>query len=122
MSRDPREDESGLGPPALDGPRRRLSRRRVLSLGAVGAVAAGAYAVSRGPALSSLPQLAGLDEPSPPERHLDPQPVDFRGLQARQRIGSAVHVGLAPDEIRSYGAWPSTGAPRQGCTMSSPTC
>ena len=132
--------------------------------------------------------------------HLDPQPVDFRDLQARRRIGSAVHVyevtarpstfyvtepfgarlegwlalhrrhvGQAPDEMRSYGAWvagsatswhgsgeamdiarlraggkdvtslrhdlwrdapaascgvawPSTGAPRRGCTMSSPTC
>jgi len=108
----------------------------VLSLGAAGAVAAGAYAVSRGPGLSSLPQLAGLGEPTPAELHLDPQPVDFRDLQARQRIGSAIHVyevtarpstfyvtepfgvrldrwlalhrrhvGPAPDEIGSYGAW-----------------
>src|SRR6478752_3785137 len=92
MSRDPREDETGLWPSAPDGPRHRLSRRRVLSLGAVGAVAAGSYAVSRGPGLPSLPQLAGLGEPTPPELHLDPEPVDFRDLQARQRIGSAVHV------------------------------
>ena len=137
MSRDPWKDESGRESPAPAGPRPLLSRRRVLSLGAVGAVAAGgAYAVSRGPGLPSLPQLVGLGEPAPPELHLDPQPVDFRDLQARRRIGSATHayevtarpstfyvtepfgarldrwlalhrshMGQAPDEIRSYGAW-----------------
>jgi len=117
-----------------------LTRRRLLTVGAVGALGAvaagGAYAVSRGPGLSSFPQLPGLGEPPPPELHIDPQPVDFTDLQARRRIGQAAHVyelnarpstyyvtepfgarldrwlalhrrhvGQAPDEIRSYGAW-----------------
>ena len=70
-----------------------LTRRRLLTLGAVGAVAAGgAYAVSRGPGLASLPQLAGLGEPPPPELRIDPQPVDRSALQARRRIGAAAHV------------------------------
>ena len=70
-----------------------LSRRRVLTLGAIGAVAAGgAYAVSRGPGLPSLPQIPGFDEPAPPELRIDPHPVDFTDLQARRRIGRAAYV------------------------------
>ncbi|MGO4596606.1 extensin family protein [Terrabacter sp. 2RAF25] len=114
-----------------------VTRRRLLTIGAVGAVAVGgAYAVSRGPGLPSLPQLSGFAEPAPPELRIDPQPVDYRALEARRRIGPATyayevtgrpatyyvtetfgarldqwlalhrqHVGQAPDEIRSYGAW-----------------
>ncbi|WP_330474325.1 extensin family protein [Terrabacter sp. C0L_2] len=136
MSQQPRERETTT-PPVTGGDRAGLSRRRLLTLGAVGVVAAGgAYAVSRGPGLPSLPQLPGLVEPSPPELRIDPQPVEFRDLAARRRIGSAAyvyevtgraatyyvtepfgarldrwlalhrrHVGQAPDEIRSYGAW-----------------
>ena len=70
-----------------------LSRRRLLTLGAVGAAtAAGVYAVSRGPGLPSLPQIPGLGEPTPPELRLDPQPVDFTDLQARRRIGQAAYA------------------------------
>ena len=114
-----------------------VTRRRLLTLGALGAVAAGgAYAVSRGPGFLTLPQLTGFSEPSPPELRIDPQPVDFSALEARRRTGTAVyayeitgrpatyyvtqpfgvrldrwlalhrkHIGQAPDEIRSYGAW-----------------
>lgn len=136
MSQQPRERETTT-PSVTGGDPAGLSRRRLLTLGAVGVVAAGgAYAVSRGPGLPSLPQLPGLVEPSPPELRIDPQPVDFADLAARRRIGSAAyvyevtgraatyyvtepfgarldrwlalhrrHVGQAPDEIRSYGAW-----------------
>jgi hypothetical protein len=78
-------------PDSVDAPHpARLTRRRLLTLGAVGAVAAaGAYAVSRGPGLPSLPQLPGFGEPAPPELRVDPQPVDFRELEARRRIGTA---------------------------------
>jgi hypothetical protein len=126
-------DDAG-GPP---GQRTGLTRRRLLTLGAVGAVAAGGvYAVSRGPGLPSVPLIPGLGEPPPRELRIDPQPVDFTDLQARRRIGEAAyvyevngrpatyyvtepfgarldrwlalhrrHVGQAPDQIRSFGAW-----------------
>src|SRR3954447_21162232 len=70
-----------------------LTRRRLLTLGAVSAVAAGgADAVSRGPAPASRRRLTGLGEPTPPELRIDPQPVDRSALQARQRIGAAAYV------------------------------
>lgn len=129
MSGDVQEDEDGRRPA--------LSRRRLLSWGAVGAVAAGgAYAVSRGPGLPALPQPPRLGDPAPAELRIDPVPVGFSDLQARRRIGPASyvyevtgraatcyvtkpfgvrldrwvalhrkHIGQAPDEIRSYGAW-----------------
>ncbi len=82
----PDPDRLNTSPPVL-------TRRRVLTLGAVGAVVAGgAYAVSRGPGLASLPQLAGPGEPPPPELRIDPQPVDRSALQARRRIGAAAYV------------------------------
>lgn len=134
MSGDTQRDQGVLAPRGSAGPRLLVSRRRLLSLGAVGVVTAGgAYAVSRGPGLPSLP---GLVEPSPPELRIDPHPVDFTDLAARRRIGSAAyayevtgraatyyvtepfgarldrwialhrkHIGQAPDEVRSYGAW-----------------
>ena len=137
MGRDRQRDEGASAPPTPAGPRPLLSRRRLLSLGAVGAVAAGgAYAVSSGPGLSSLPQLPGLSEPTPAELRIVAQPVDQSDLQARRRIGAATyvyevsgrastyyvtepfgarldgwlalhrkHIGQAPDEIRSFGAW-----------------
>ena len=74
------------GPPGL-------TRRRLLTLGAAGAVAAGgAYAVSRGPSGLSLPQVPGLGQPTPPELRIDPRPVDRGQLQARRRIGSAAYA------------------------------
>ena len=93
MSEDTRAGERApAAPPSVD-PRAGLTRRRLLTLGAVGAVAAGgAYAVSRGPGLPSLPQISGLGEPAPPELRLDPQPVDFTDLTARRRIGTAAYV------------------------------
>ncbi len=70
-----------------------LPRRRLLTLGAVGAATVGGlYAVSQGPGLPSLPQVPGLSEPTPPELRIDPEPVDYRQLVARQRIGAARHV------------------------------
>jgi len=70
-----------------------ITRRRLLALGAFGVAAAGGtYAVSRGPGFPSLPQIAGFAEPTPRELRIDPQPVDFTGLQARRRIGAAAHV------------------------------
>ncbi|MCU1535813.1 MAG: hypothetical protein JWP82_164 [Humibacillus sp.] len=70
-----------------------LPRRRLLTLGAVGAATVGGlYAVSRGGALPSLPHVPGLSEPTPPELRIDPKPVDFRVLEARRRLGSARHV------------------------------
>ena len=96
MSQDTRTGEPTPPVPDPDRPHASppgLTRRRVLTLGAVGAVVAGgAYAVSRGPGLHSLPQLSGLGEPAPPELRLDPRPVDFSALQARRRIGAAAHV------------------------------
>lgn len=132
MSRDAQDDEDVRRPS--------LSRRRLLSWGALGTLgavtAAGANAVSRGPGLPALPQLPRLGEPAPPEMRIDPVPVDVSELQARRRIGPASyvyevngraatyyvaeafgarldqwaalhrkHIGQAPDEIRSYGAW-----------------
>ena len=93
MSEDTRAGERApAAPPSVD-PGAGLTRRRLLTLGAVGAVAAGgAYAVSRGPGLPSLPQISGLGEPAPPELRLDPQPVDFTDLTARRRIGTAAYV------------------------------
>lgn len=82
-------------PPDPDAPATRsgMTRRRLLALGAVGAVAAGgAYAVSRGPGFPSLPALPGFNEPTPPELRIDPRPVDFRDLEARRRIGTAAHA------------------------------
>jgi hypothetical protein len=137
MSGDTQQDE-GVGTPAEPpGPRPLLSRRRLLSLGAVGTVVAGgAYAVSLGHGLPSLPRLPGLNEPTPAELRIDPRPVDYPELQGRRRIGPAAyvyevsgraatyyvtepfghrldrwlalhrrHIGQAPDELRSYGAW-----------------
>lgn len=80
---DPTDPASGAG----------VTRRRLLTLGALGALGAvaagGAYAVSRGSGLRSLPQLPHLGEPAPPELRIDPRPVDFRELEARRRIGTA---------------------------------
>lgn len=137
MSGDTQQDE-GVGTPAEPpGPRPLLSRRRLLSLGALGTVVAGgAYAVSLGHGLPSLPRLPGLNEPTPADLRIDPQPVDYPELQGRRRIGPAAyvyevsgraatyyvtepfghrldrwlalhrrHIGQAPDELRSYGAW-----------------
>lgn len=139
MSQQPRE-RAATTPPVTGGDRAGLSRRRLLTLGAVGAVgvvaAGGAYAVSRGPGLPSLPQLPGFAEPTPRELRIDPRPADFRDLESRRRFGPARHVyevtgraatayvtepfgarvdrwlelhrrhvGQAPDELRSYGAW-----------------
>ncbi|MEO7753685.1 MAG: extensin family protein [Terracoccus sp.] len=73
-------------------PRPGLSRRRFLAVGGVTAVAAGTYAVSRGMELPSLASVAGFTAPAPPELRIDPQPVDFRQLEARRRVGSASHV------------------------------
>jgi hypothetical protein len=141
MSQDVRTGEPSPpvpGPEERAGARPGLTRRRLLSVGAVGALGAvaagGSYAVSRGPGLPSLPQI--LVEPTPREVRLDPRPVDRTELKARRRIGAAAyvyevnarpstyyvtepfgarldrwlalhraHVGQAPDEIRSYGAW-----------------
>lgn len=88
MSQDRRPGKRGESP-APSG----LTRRRLLTLGAIGAVATGgAYAVSRGPGLQSLPSLPAFNEPAPRELRLDPQPVDFTDLQARRGIGPAAHV------------------------------
>ncbi|GAB3877576.1 extensin family protein [Terrabacter terrigena] len=95
MRPDTTEHERAAPPPdaAVPAPSTRLTRRRLLTLGALGAAAAGgAYAVSRGPGLPSLPGIAGFAEPPPPELRVDPQPVDFRALQARRRIGTAAHA------------------------------
>ena len=137
MSGDTQRDEGVVTPPEPAGPRPLLSRRRLLSLGAVGAVVAGgAYAVWPGHGLPSLPRLPRLNEPTPAELRIDPQPVDYPELQGRRRIGPAAyvyevsgraatyyvtepfghrldrwlalhrrHIGQAPDELRSYGAW-----------------
>ena len=80
-----------------------LTRRRLLTLGVVGAVTAGgAYAVSRGPGLPSLPQIPGLNEPTPRELRLDPQPVDFTALQARRRVGPAAYVYEVTERPATY--------------------
>jgi hypothetical protein len=119
---------------------RPVTRRRLLTVGALGVVAAaGAYAVSRAggiPSLTDVPGLSGLAAPAPPELRIDPDPVNYTGLQSRRAIGGAAyvyevngrrsayyvteafgqrldrwialhrkHIGQAPDEIRSYGAW-----------------
>ena len=119
---------------------RPVTRRRLLTLGAVGVVAAGGtYAVSRAggiPSLPDVPELSGLSAPAPPELRIDPQPVEYTQLESRRTIGGAAnvyevngrratyyvtepfgrrldrwlalhrqHIGQAPDEIRSYGAW-----------------
>ena len=74
---------------------RRLSRRTVLTAGALGLVAAGGtYAAARS-GLVELPEVPGLPAlsgPTPPELRIDPQPVDFRELEARRRIGSAAYT------------------------------
>ena len=119
---------------------RTVSRRRLLTLGALGVAAAGGtYAVTQAggiPSLSDMPGLSGLSAPAPPELRIDPEPVDYTALQSRRAIGPAayvyevngrratyyvtepfgrrldrwlalhrLHIGQAPDEIRSYGAW-----------------
>ena len=119
---------------------RTVTRRRLLTLGAMGVVAAGgAYAVTRAggiPSLPDVPGLSGLSAPAPRELRIDPDPVDYTQLQSRRTIGRAAyayevngrratyyvtepfgrrldrwlalhrqHVGQAPDEIRSFGAW-----------------
>jgi hypothetical protein len=112
------------------GPRRRI----VLAAGTLGALATGAYAVSRG--TLAMPVLAGVGEPYPPEQRRSPVPVARAGLTSRMGVGPARHVyevsgrpatlyvteafgarldrwialhrrhvGQAPDELRSYGAW-----------------
>ena len=113
------------------------TRRRVITLGAVTmATAGGVYAVSQGSGLPSLPEIAGLGEPTPRELRIDPQPVGADDLEARRRIGTAanayevtgraatiyvtepfgnrldrwlalhrLHIGPAPDEILTFGAW-----------------
>ena len=95
MRPDTTEREQAAPPPDAAGPSgpTGLTRRRLLTLGAAGAVVAGgAYAVSRGPGLPSLPEIAGFDDPFPPELRIDPRPVDFRDLQARRRIGRAAYA------------------------------
>ncbi len=92
MSLDTRAGEPASPAPSPDRPRG-LTRRRLLTIGALGAVAVGgAYAVSRGPGLPSLQQIPGLGEPTPPELRIDPEPVNFTDLQARRRIGAAAYV------------------------------
>jgi hypothetical protein len=73
-----------------------LTRRRLLTVGALGAVAAGGTcAVSRAGGIRSLAdgaRLSGLSAPSPAELRIDPEPVDYRQLQARRAVGSAAYV------------------------------
>jgi hypothetical protein len=91
-----------------------LTRRRLLRLGAAGAVVAaaggGAYAVSRSPGLPSLPQLAGLGEPAPPELSIDPEPVGYRVLQARRRLGAMTHVYEVDGRAATYYVTEAFGA------------
>ncbi|GAA2034047.1 hypothetical protein GCM10009740_25790 [Terrabacter terrae] len=91
---------AGEGRAVPDRPDRRepsgLTRRGLLTLGAVGAVGAvaagGAYAVSSGPGLPDLLRSAGFADPAPPELRLEPRPVDRTELTARRRVGGATHV------------------------------
>ncbi|EWT00536.1 hypothetical protein N865_14785 [Intrasporangium oryzae NRRL B-24470] len=73
--------------------RGQVSRRRLLTLGALGVVAAtGTYAVSRGVGLPGLPEVPGLSGPLPREVWMRPRPVDSTALQARRSVGSAAYV------------------------------
>ncbi len=132
-------------PPPADRPgaadhARAMTRRRLLTIGALGvATAGGTYAVTHAggiPALPEVPGLSGLAAPPPPELRIDPAPVDYTELESRRAVGTAAyvyevngraaayyatesfgrrldrwialhrrHLGQAPDEIRSYGAW-----------------
>jgi len=90
----PDAGESRAGP---DRPGRRepsgLTRRGLLTLGAVGAVTVGgAYAVSRGPGLPNVLRSARFADPAPPELRLEPRPVDHTELTARRQVGAAAHA------------------------------
>src|SRR3954464_5316410 len=66
-----------------------VTRRRLITLGALGVAAGGAYAVSQAgglAALADLTELPGASQlaaPPPPELRIDPRPVDSSDLQAR---------------------------------------
>ena len=87
-----------------------LTRRRLLTLGAVGvATVGGVYAVSQGAGLPSLPHMANFTDPTPRELRIDPEPVDFSQLEARRRIGSAAHVYEVSQRAATYYVTPPFG-------------
>ncbi len=87
-----------------------LTRRGLLALGGVaGAAAAGAYAVSRGLELPSLPDVSGFTAPVPPELRIDPVPVERTALEARQRMGGAVNAYEVTGREARYYVTPDVG-------------
>ena len=75
-----------------------ITRRGLIVAGALGVVAAGGtYAVARSglvelPELPEVPGIPGLAGPTPPELRIDPQPVDYRELAPRRRVGRAAYA------------------------------
>jgi hypothetical protein len=54
------------------------------------------------PEVPGLPGLSGLSEPAPPELRIDPQPVDYRELAARRRVGQAAYVYEITERPATY--------------------
>ena len=94
--RRPPQGSRTSGGPAPTDESRPVTRRRLLTIGALGVAAAGGtYAVTQAGGIRSLPDvpgLSGLSAPAPPELRIDPAPVDYTELQTRRAVGGASHV------------------------------
>ena len=92
--------------PRAPGVSRPITRRRLLTIGALGAAAAGGtYAVTQAggiPSLPDVPGLSGLSGPAPPELRIDPVPVDYSELQSRRAIGTAAYAYEVNERRSAY--------------------